>query len=143
MGAWPKTVSEAQARFVFSVAIAALLFRLMSDFSRLPSVDPRLLIAYFGNCFIVSAAGRFIANRVCRLDAVSQSVFAPGGIFANNVLLGISLAKVTLVDAWLPAVSLILVFNSLGGPVAASLGISTALTAVTTPLILALTASLR
>jgi malonate transporter len=112
-GGWPKPVSDALSRFVFSVAIPALLFRLMSDFSRLPAVDPRLLIAYFGGCFIVFALGRFIAGRIFRLDGVSQSVFALGGIFANNVLLGIPLAKVTLGEASLPVVSLVLVFNSL------------------------------
>jgi predicted permease len=47
------------------------------------------------------------------MDGVSQSVFAMGGIFSNNVLLGIPLARVTLGDASLPAVSLVLVFNSL------------------------------
>jgi malonate transporter and related proteins len=112
-GAWPKAVSDALARFVFSVAIPALLFRLMSDFSRLPPVDSRLLIAYFGGCFIVFGLGRFIANRIFRLDGVSQSVFALGGIFANNVLLGIPLAKITLGDASLPVVSLVLVFNAM------------------------------
>ncbi len=33
---WPKSTSDALTRFVFSVAIPALLFRMMSDFSRLP-----------------------------------------------------------------------------------------------------------
>ena len=112
-GAWPKAVSEALSRFVFSVAIPALLFRLMSDFSRLPPVDPRLLIAYFGGCFVVFALGRLIAGRIFHLDGVSQSVFALGGIFANNVLLGIPLAKIILGEPSLPVVSLVLVFNSL------------------------------
>jgi len=112
-GAWPNEVSEALSRFVFSVAIPALLFRLMSDFSRLPPVDPRLLIAYFGGCFVVFALGRLIAGRIFHLDGVSQSVFALGGIFANNVLLGIPLAKIILGEPSLPVVSLILVFNSL------------------------------
>jgi predicted permease len=111
--AWPKPVSESLTRFVFTVAIPALLFRLMSDFSRLPPVDPRLLIAYFGSCFIVFALGRFIAMRVFRMDGVSQSVFALGGIFANNVMLGVPLAKITLGVASIPVVSLVLVFNAL------------------------------
>jgi len=98
---------------VFSVAIPAFLFRLMSDFSRLPPVDARLLIAYFGGCLVVFVLGRVIAATLFRLDGVSQSVFAVGGIFANNVLLGVPLAKVTLGDAAMPAVSLMLVFNSL------------------------------
>lgn len=110
---WPKDVSDALTRFVFSVAIPALLFRLMSDFSRLPPVDARLLIAYFGSCLIVFAIGRFIASRLFRMDGVSQSVFALGGIFANNVLLGVPLAKITLGEASIPVVSLVLVFNSL------------------------------
>jgi malonate transporter and related proteins len=110
---WPKPVSDALTRFVFAVAIPALLFRLMSDFSRLPPVDPRLLIAYFGSCFVVFAVGRFIANRVFRMDGVSQSVFALGGIFANVVLLGVPLAKITLGEGSIPVVSLVVVFNSL------------------------------
>jgi predicted permease len=110
---WPKAVADALTHFVFSVAIPALLFRLMSDFSKLPPVDARLLIAYFGACLAVFLLGRFIAARFFRLDGVAQSVFALGGIFANNVLLGIPLAKVTLGESSLPVISLVLVFNSL------------------------------
>lgn len=110
---WPKPISDALTRFVFAVAIPGLLFRLMSDFSRLPRVDPRLLIAYFGSCFVVFAVGRFIANRIFRMDGVSQSVFALGGIFANVVLLGVPLAKITLGEESIPVVSLVVVFNSL------------------------------
>jgi malonate transporter len=112
-GRWPRPVADALTRFVFSVAIPALLFRLMSDFSRLPPVDVRLLIAYFGGCLAVFLLGRFVASRVFRLDGVAQSVFALGGIYANNVLLGIPLAKVTLGETSLPVISLVLVFNSL------------------------------
>jgi malonate transporter len=36
-----------------------------------------------------------------------------GGIFANNLLLGVPLAKIILGDAAMPVVSLVLVFNSL------------------------------
>ena len=112
-GKWPKAVADALTRFAFSVAIPALLFRLMSDFSQLPPVDLRVLIAYFGACFLVFVLGRFIAARLFHLDGVAQSVFGLGGIFANNVLLGIPLAKVTLGQASLPVISLVLVFNSL------------------------------
>jgi predicted permease len=110
---WPKPIADALTRFVFSVAIPALLFRLMSDFSRLPAVDARLLIAYFGACFIVFAIGRLVAARLFHLDGVGQSVFGLGGIFANNVMLGIPLAKVALGQSSLPVISLVLVFNSL------------------------------
>lgn len=112
-GNWPKSVSEALTRFVFSVALPALLFHLMSDMSKLPPVDARLLIAFFGSCLIVFAIGRVVAARFFKLDGVSQSVFALGGVFSNNVLLGLPLAKVALGDAALPSVALVLVFNAL------------------------------
>src|ERR1700694_4055853 len=110
---WPRPVADALTRFVFAVAIPPLRFRLSSPFSPLPPVHPRLLIAYFGSCFIVFALGRFIALRVFRMDGVSQSVFALGGIFANNVMLGVPLAKIALGEASIPVVSLVLVFNAL------------------------------
>ena len=110
---WPRTATDALTRFVFSVAMPALLFRLMSDFSRLPGVDARVLAAYFGGCVLVYLAGRLTAGWLFRMDGVSQSVFAMGGIFSNNVLLGLPITQVTLGDAALPAVSLVLVFNSL------------------------------
>lgn len=112
-GHWPKAVSDALSRFVFSVALPALLFRMMSDLSRLPPVDARLLIAFFGSCFIVFVIGRLLAWRVFRLDGVAQSVFALGGVFSNNVLLGLPLAKATLGDEAVPSVALVLVFNAL------------------------------
>lgn len=112
-GRWPLAASDALTRFVFAVAIPTLLFRLMSDFAREPRVDARLLVAFFGGCLIVYALARLVALAMFRMDGAGQSIFAMGGIFANNVLLGVPLAKVTLGEAALPAVSLVLVFNSL------------------------------
>jgi len=112
-GRWPKAASDALNRFTFSVAVPALLFRLMSDFSRMPSVDARLLVAFFGGCLLVFVLGRVVARRLYALDGVGQSVFAIGGVFSNNVLVGVPIAKVTLGDAAMPTVSLIVVFNAL------------------------------
>ena len=110
---WPVVVSDSLTRFVFSVALPATLFRLLSDFSSLPPVDARLLIAFFGGCLIVFGIGRLIAWKVFALDGVSQSVFALGGVFSNNLMLGLPLAKEALGEAALPSVALVLVFNSL------------------------------
>lgn len=111
-GHWPKVVSDALTRFVFAVAVPALLFRLMSDFSRLPAVDSRLLIAYFGGCTITYVVARRFAAQVFAMDGVGRSVFGMGTIFSNNVLLGIPIAKVALGESSLSIVSLILIFNS-------------------------------
>jgi hypothetical protein len=100
---WPKAMSENLSRFVFSVALPAMLFRLMSDLSQLPPVDARLLLAFFGGCLIVFVIGRLVAWRLFALDGVGQSVFALGGVFSNNVLLGLPLAKVALGDSVIAA----------------------------------------
>jgi len=112
-GRWPAAYSEALSKFLFALPLPALLFRLGSDLSRLPPVDARVLVAFFGGCLVVFALARAIGLLAFRLDGVSQSVFALGGIFSNNVFLGIPLAKAAIGDAAMPSVGLVLVFNSL------------------------------
>jgi predicted permease len=110
---FPRAVSDGLSRFVFSVSLPALLFTLMSDLSQLPPADYRIPLVYFGGCFVVFAIGRVIAARLFALDGTGQSIFGLGGIFSNNVLLGVPLAKVTIGDAAMPAVAVVLVFNAL------------------------------
>ncbi len=110
---FPAAMADALNKFVFALALPALLFRMMADLSTLPPVDARLLIAFFGGCLIVFVLGRLAGWALFRLDGVSQSVFALGGIFSNNVLLGVPLAKLTLGPQALPSVALVLVFNAL------------------------------
>ena len=54
---WPTVFSESLNKFVFTVAMPIMLFRLMCDLSKLPPVDARLLIAFFGGCLIVRPTG--------------------------------------------------------------------------------------
>ena len=110
---WPTVAADWLTRFVFTIAIPAFLFRMMSDFSRLPPVDPTLLLVFFGACLIVFAVGRLLGYAMFRMDGTAQSVFALGGIFSNNVLLGVPIAKITLGETAMPAISLVLVFNAL------------------------------
>lgn len=116
IGLWPRWRREwtgLASKTVFTVLLPSLLFHLLSDLSGLPPVDARLLLGFFGGCFIVFAMGRLVAARLFRLDGVAQSIFGLGGIFSNNVLLGLPIAKLTLGDHALPSVALVLAFNSL------------------------------
>ncbi len=113
LSGWPSSVSDGLTRFVFTLALPAMLFRLMSKSRDLPPVDSRLLIAFFGGCLIVFVIGRLVSWKIFKLDGVSQSVFALGGVFSNNVMLGLPLAKVSLGEAAVPSVALELVFNAL------------------------------
>jgi predicted permease len=112
-GGWPRAASDALTRFVFGVAIPALLFRLMSGFAKLPHVDLALLAAYFGGALAVYAVARVAARTLFAMDGAAQSVLGVGAIFSNNVLLGVPIAQATLPAEAMPAVSLVLVFNSL------------------------------
>lgn len=110
---WSAEVAESLSKFVFTVALPAMMFRLMCGLSKLPPVDARLLIAFFGGCLIVFVIGRLVGWKLFGLDGVSQSVFALGGVFSNNLMLGLPLAKIVLGDASVPSVAMVLVFNSL------------------------------
>ena len=112
-GRWPAAYSEALSKFLFAVPLPALLFRLGAGIAQLPPVDARVLVAFFGGCLLVFAIGRLVGLFAFRLDGVGQSVFALGGIFSNNVFLGIPLAEAALGTAAMPSVGLVLVFNSL------------------------------
>ncbi|WP_127959869.1 AEC family transporter [Serratia microhaemolytica] len=112
-GKWPTTITDALSRFVFSLALPAMLFRMMWQFAKRPTVDARLLIAFFGSCLLVFIIGRLLARYLFKLDGVSGSVFALGGIFSNNVMLGLPLATLMLGEEAIPAVALVLVFNGL------------------------------
>lgn len=110
---WPPAYAEALSKFLFAVPLPALLFRLGADLSRLPPVDGRVLVAFFGGCLVVFVLARLAGRFAFGLDGVGQSVFALGGIFSNNVFLGIPLAKAAIGDEAMPSVGLVLVFNSL------------------------------
>jgi len=110
---WPASVNEGLNRFCFSIVLPCMLFHVMSKFYQTPSVDMRLLLAYFGSCFAVYALGRIIAKYVFNLDPISASVFSVGGIFSNNTMLGIPLAILLLGADSLPSVAMVLAFNSL------------------------------
>ncbi|MBJ7222122.1 MULTISPECIES: AEC family transporter [unclassified Brenneria] len=112
-GKWPTTITDGMSRFVFSVAMPAMLFRMMCDFAQRPTVDARLLIAFFGSCLIVFVLGRIVARKIFHLDGVSGSVFALSGIFSNNVMLGLPIATLLLGEEAVPSVALVVVFNGL------------------------------
>lgn len=109
---WRPSWSRTLSKLVFAVPLPALLISLLSDLSTMPPVDARLLLAFFGSCFIVFGIGRVVAKLAFGLDGVGQSVFALGGVFSNNVLLGVPLARVALGPEAMPSVALILVFNA-------------------------------
>ncbi|MDE3009270.1 MAG: AEC family transporter [Pseudomonadota bacterium] len=112
-GGWNEAVARGMNTFVFNLALPALLFNLMSGVGRLPRVDGRLLGVFFGACLLTFLVGRIVAASLLHLDGTAASILAVSGIFSNNVLLGLPLARVAIGPHAVPAVALILVFNAL------------------------------
>ena len=112
-GNWPKSIAEALSRFVFVIAIPSMLFGLTSDLSRLPPIDIRVLVAYFGACLVVFVIARVASAKLFHQDGVGQSVFAMGAIYGNIVMLGLPVAKAAIGEAAVPSIALILVTNAL------------------------------
>ncbi len=110
---WPASISQGLTRFVFSVALPGTLFHMMTGVASLPPVDARLLIAFFGGCLLVFAIGRLIGKFAFAMNGEAQTVFALGGIFSNNLLLGVPFARKMIGNASMPSVALVLTFNSL------------------------------
>jgi malonate transporter and related proteins len=108
---WPKRWTDALSRLVFLVPVPALLFQIMTRITETREVDAHLLVAFFGGCFLVFGLG-ILGGRGLGLDGVGQSVFAMGGIFSNNVMMGLPLARLTLGPEALPRVALVLLFNA-------------------------------
>ena len=112
-GVFDKAVSKALSRFVFRFLMPVMLFGLMSRTTDMPPVDWSVLIAFFGSCLVVFILGRITAKSLFHSDSTAQVILGMGGIFANNVQLGIPIIQTSLGDGAIPTASLLIVFNVL------------------------------
>lgn len=113
VGVFDKAVSSGLSKFVFKLLMPVMLFQMMSHLSEMPPVDWRVLIAFFGSCIVVFTLGRQLGKRVFHQDSTGQVITGMGGIFGNNVQLGVPIVQVSLGNAAIPTISLIIIFNVL------------------------------
>lgn len=100
-------------RFVFAGALPLVLFRAVSRVGGgQGSVDVRLLIGFFGSCFLVFALGYWTGKRVLRTTASGPAMMGIASVFSNNGLLGVPLVSVLLGPDAMPAVAWIMTFNA-------------------------------
>ena len=91
-----------------------MLFRLLSNLALTEShADLRLLIAFFGACFILFFIGRFVSGYLLKMKPVETAIFGTGCVFSNNGLLGLPLAIAMLGEKVAPSVSAVLSLNAL------------------------------
>lgn len=104
---------KALGAFTFRLLMPVLLFKVLSHLSELPPVDGRTLIAFFASCAVVYMLGRVCVKRLFHTDSAGTTVLAMSGIFGNNVQLGIPIVVMSLSDAAMPTISILILFNVL------------------------------
>ena len=113
IGLFDNKVTKALSQFVFKLLMPVMLFHLMSDASERPPVDFKVLIAFFGSCVVVYIIGSFLGGRIFRQDSTGRVITGMGGIFGNNVQLGVPIVQTSLGTAAMPTISLLIIFNVL------------------------------
>lgn len=110
---WPTTFARDLTRFLFNIGFPLMLFNIMAQFYKQPAVDARLLLAYFGGSFIVYLLARLYSQGLLKLTASEASVFGIGGIFSNNVMLGMPIVMLFLGKEALPVAAFIITLDAL------------------------------
>ncbi len=110
---WSHTLTEGLTRFLFNLAIPVMLFGVMSQFHKQKAMDPRLIIAYFGASFVLFFVAQIYSRTILKLSAQEASVFGIGGIFSNNVMIGIPMIMLFMGDSAIAVSALIISFNAL------------------------------
>lgn len=111
IGMFSHSVTKALSQFVFKLLMPVMLFHLMSDGSNCPPVDWKVLIAFFGSCVVVYIIGNLLGGKLFRQDSTGRVITGMGGIFGNNVQLGVPIVQTSLGTAAMPTISLLIIFN--------------------------------
>ena len=106
-------VGTALTGFTFRFLIPVLLFDMLSDLSKMPPVDWRVLLAFFGSCMVLFMVGKIVYPKLFKVNAAGCTILAMGGVFGNNVQLGIPILQLGLGPESMPTASLIIIFNVL------------------------------
>lgn len=107
-----QTIVRALSGFTFRFLMPVMLFDMMSDLSEMPPVDWRVLIAFFGSCLLVYYSGRVVGG-FFGLGNTGKTIFGMASIFGNNVQLGVPILQVSLGEAAMPTISLLIIFSVL------------------------------
>lgn len=110
---WPESIADAFGRYVFSVAIPAMLFNLTSDLAKLPPIDARVLLVFFGSYLALFLGLRLAGRTLLGYDGIAASVFGTSPLYGNIVLLGLPLTSAVLGQAGLATAVPIIALNAI------------------------------
>ena len=110
---WQNSFTEGLTRFLFNLAIPVMLFGVMTQFHTQEEMDPKLILAYFGASFVLFFISKIYSKWILKLTPQEGAVFGVGGIFSNNVMIGIPLIMLFMGDEAIAVSALIISFNAL------------------------------
>lgn len=113
VGVFDESVPKALSKFVFKFLMPMMLFDLLNRMHDMPPIDWKVLVAFFGSCVVVYSIGNICGGKLFHQDSTGRVITGMGGVFGNNVQLGIPIIQMTLGTAALPTLSLIVTFNVL------------------------------
>ena len=79
-------VGTALTGFTFRFLIPVLLFDMLSDLSKMPPVDWRVLLAFFGSCMVLFMVGKIVYPKLFKVNAAGCTILAMGGEGCISVL---------------------------------------------------------
>lgn len=107
----PDAGIDALMRFVWYLAIPALLFRAVARIETPDVFDPGLLFAYYGAAFAVWGLAMLIARYAYRQPFEEQVLFGMSSVYGNNVMLGIALILTAFGDRGVVPMMLIIALH--------------------------------
>lgn len=110
---WHKDATGHFNRFVFWVALPAMLFGKLAAGGAFAGVEPLIAAAYFGGSFLTMFAAVLFARTVLRLPGEEATLLGMGASFSNTVLLGLPLIVLALGDRALGPLTAIIALNAM------------------------------
>jgi len=110
-----QAANEGITRFVFAVALPALVFRNLAtgDISGNLQFIWRLLLAYFGGALVIMLLGIVVAKFAFNKGRAEQHILAVGASHANVILLGVPAVILLLGTKWVTPLLLVVGLHGL------------------------------
>ncbi len=109
----PATAVRGVANVTTWIMIPVLLFRSMAQKGVAQSLDPGIVVAYFGGCVIILGLALVAGRLLYRLKLDELGVFGMAAMYSNTVLLGLPLIQTAFGPAGVVLQTKIIAFHSL------------------------------
>ncbi|MEH6648668.1 MAG: AEC family transporter [Motiliproteus sp.] len=101
------------SRFIFYLAIPALIFRTAAKGLGTQTLELSILLAFFGANLLIFLLCLILSPKLLRLTKIDATVFSTGATYSNLVLIGLPIVQARFGDEGLVALMTIISINAL------------------------------